>query len=623
MTSNAQASVSKPNVTLNNSEKGKQQDNGLHNLRFARNWNKKRETFNNPKPERKTNAVSKKLPLERRGRQKGAELDFWDNHLNVDLVGSERVDSKHFSSKKHNLNHLLNFSFTPRETTHESRCNQKYARNIMKHSKGRFLQANCQFIVKKGNDYSKHKIDADLPVDWDLVEEVRFHSLSSESIVCPICLHAPTAAKITKCGHIYCWSCMLHYLALSDQSYRKCPICFDAVYRQDLRSVLSVPKIDFKVGDEIVMCLMKRKKGSTISVPAPEKYEADLVSIEDDVTLYHKLLIASPSQVLRLIVSREKEQLEKQMVEEGNTPEVCFIESALQTLKEREASLKIASTTFEDVEVGASALPSCSPPSDFEIQKKHVEKDDYYFYQSKDGQHIYLHSLNVRMLCKEYGSLEQSPTEVKARIVEVEWSSMSEEGRKRHRYMQHLPLSCEFRIVELLLKPPILSEETVATFKVENSHRENERKRRAREEHKRDKHLKVEQQKRIHGIYPLPRYQLNNLHHFPICSNDSVTSPPSPTVSEVSLVQDTNDVKKEENENVLETQGKLPSFASMLKDGKKMNLATALVAEGEKNVVITDVEGYCSKPTHQYSLSDAFEAALILKDSKRKKKRKK
>lgn len=52
---------------------------------------------------------------------------------------------------------------------------------------------------------------------------------------CPICLGAPVAAKMTKCGHIYCWSCILHYLALSDNASRPCPICYESVGSKDLK----------------------------------------------------------------------------------------------------------------------------------------------------------------------------------------------------------------------------------------------------------------------------------------------------------------------------------------------------------------------------------------------------
>lgn len=52
---------------------------------------------------------------------------------------------------------------------------------------------------------------------------------------CPICLYPPLAARITRCGHIFCWPCVLHYLSLSDKSWSKCPICYEAVHTADLK----------------------------------------------------------------------------------------------------------------------------------------------------------------------------------------------------------------------------------------------------------------------------------------------------------------------------------------------------------------------------------------------------
>lgn len=41
---------------------------------------------------------------------------------------------------------------------------------------------------------------------------------------------------------------------------------------------------------------------------------------------------------------------------------------------------------------------------------------------------------------------------------------MLQEIRRRHRYLAHLPLTCEFSLCELTLQPPILSKETLDTF---------------------------------------------------------------------------------------------------------------------------------------------------------------
>ncbi len=57
---------------------------------------------------------------------------------------------------------------------------------------------------------------------------------------------------MTKCGHVFCYPCILHYLTLKEddkgrptaptlqapaQKWRRCPICWDAVYARDLKAV--------------------------------------------------------------------------------------------------------------------------------------------------------------------------------------------------------------------------------------------------------------------------------------------------------------------------------------------------------------------------------------------------
>ena len=40
----------------------------------------------------------------------------------------------------------------------------------------------------------------------------------------------------------------------------------------------------------------------------------------------------------------------------------------------------------------------------------------FYFYQSSDGQPIFLHALNVQMLVKQYGALEKCPPVIQAQV---------------------------------------------------------------------------------------------------------------------------------------------------------------------------------------------------------------
>lgn len=62
-----------------------------------------------------------------------------------------------------------------------------------------------------------------------------------EKTQCPICMEpAPqmTCPRVTKCGHLYCWPCLLHYLAYErEYAWKKCPLCADPIYKHDIRRV--------------------------------------------------------------------------------------------------------------------------------------------------------------------------------------------------------------------------------------------------------------------------------------------------------------------------------------------------------------------------------------------------
>merc|ERR1719419_1337667 len=161
-------------------------------------------------------------------------------------------------SKKQNYNHLLNFQYNARGPVsnainrgrnnrgHRGNSKQHYqAPNRKAYNKSHYLQANCQFIVKSSGDYSVHSVDPDTLVEWSQIEQVHLKTSGSDLTSCPICLFPPTAAKISRCGHVFCWPCILHYLALSDDSYRKCPICDQNIEKADLKSVIAVPQKDF------------------------------------------------------------------------------------------------------------------------------------------------------------------------------------------------------------------------------------------------------------------------------------------------------------------------------------------------------------------------------------------
>ncbi|XP_019718278.1 E3 ubiquitin-protein ligase RNF10 isoform X2 [Hippocampus comes] len=603
--------------------------------------------------------------------------------------------------KKISLNHLLNFTFEPRGGNGAvgdggyscwGRRN-KWGHKHKPFNKELFLQANCQFVVTDDQDYKAHFTDPDTLVNWDCVQQVRIYSHEVPS--CPICLYPPVAARITRCGHIFCWPCILHYLSLSDKTWSKCPICYEAVHTVDLKSVVAMETKQYVVGDVITMRLMRREKGAVVAMPSSQwvKVEEPVRFGDTSLSPYSKLLLTSSTQVLSL-VEDEKAVLQAQLCQEEGA-QACFIQSALCHLQEQEemllkqqtgtdnsfdsSSLAVVlpaspvdevvtiNSSFKVAQVLAAEGLHVSPedtlesvveePTDVldpaqhhiydeetpakESEQSHTQTSQvhgpfYYFYQAEDCQQMFLHPVNVRCLLREYGSLEASPDSITATVVEIEGHTVTEDIRRRHRYLSHLPLTCEFSICELSLQPPILSKETMDTFADELEKRKRLRQKKARDEKRREKRIEIEENKK-QGKYPEMHIGLENLQHFPAFGSPPPTSstlvhpdftllPPSPLSSSPSsdgMMFPSLNGQSSPIVGSVEDDSHCMSFAQMLRDGKARIDGPRITTKKEKLLAPpaadsdgeSDASDRAPVPNFQNSFSQAFEKALLQLDS--------
>lgn len=72
--------------------------------------------------------------------------------------------------------------------------------------------------------------------------------------------------------------------------------------------------------------------------------------------------------------------------------------------------------------------------------------------------------MNVNMLEMQYGSLEKSPLVISGKLIEKEVTSITEDARRRMRYLCHLPLASQFEIAEIDLFPAFISKEVLSSF---------------------------------------------------------------------------------------------------------------------------------------------------------------
>lgn len=141
------------------------------------------------------------------------------------------------------------------------------------------------------------------------------------------------------------------------------------------------------------------------------------------------------------------------------------------------------------VEKDAPLMPSSDNGSKRPLLHQNDSKDQkdnddaYNFYQSVDGQHIILHSLNMKCLLHHYGSNDFLPTRVSGKIVEMETVTQSEAIRRRYRFLSHFSLTTTFQICEIDMRES-LPPEAFAPFMDEIKKREKQRKERARKEQK-------------------------------------------------------------------------------------------------------------------------------------------
>lgn len=475
-------------------------------------------------------------------------------------------------SKKQSLNHLLNFNYTPRDRDQSIQLNKTgnircYVKKIT-YNKEQYLQANCQFVVRAGEDYTSILTTPDHLVDWTKIEQV--NNFSSEEPQCPICLYPPVAAKMTKCGHIYCWPCILHYLALSDKAWRKCPICYDAIHVPDLRSCVLKPYHSYTVGEFVTFELMHRGKTSmkveNTSEVGKKSVEIPLFNSNKGNTFLTKLLLARTPEIFA-IIDREQKELENQLVVDGvDCPENIFVRQALEQLKERKKNVQ----SGEIVSASIVSQPVCmskssadelsgltakeyptgnaksdeivdmdqSSRADFMIDEDNnfslsdidivptlscASSDYYHFYQSTDGQPLFLHSMNTRMLQAMYGSLDKSPQKITGKIVHKDSSSMSEDLRKRLKYLQHLPICTQFEVVEIEFKQDIIAPEVLVQFKGEVSRRRKDRQKRARAERIRERQIFEFNERQLgKAMARSAKINIDSTKHFPSCGTSNL-----------------------------------------------------------------------------------------------------
>ncbi|KAJ7045028.1 hypothetical protein C8F04DRAFT_1067458 [Mycena alexandri] len=298
-----------------------------------------------------------------------------------------RRASKMASNPSLNLNHLLNFTLPPRQTQPPPslpRRSRKTGTHQGIWNKERFVNAQYRFVMNPNGDYTVHFADPDIFFQWQDILQViipRSSALASAAAsgertgqdeghtTCPICLSPPTAPRMTKCGHVFCFPCILHYLNTSENKWARCPICFDSVNEKQLKSVKwfdgplyfeedaegpvagsssSGSALDNlfetapRAGSTMRMRLMQRPQITTLALPRSHTWPSDLLPPHQapfhflpDVFDYAKFMLATPSYLVTDLTQDLNELASERRVLSGMTDDlgVLFVDAAEEKIQ--------------------------------------------------------------------------------------------------------------------------------------------------------------------------------------------------------------------------------------------------------------------------------------------------
>ncbi|KAJ2508106.1 hypothetical protein IWW47_000777 [Coemansia sp. RSA 2052] len=458
--------------------------------------------------------------------------------------------------EKASLNHLLNFSLPvrlppppaalrPRRRAAEGAVSERQAEL----SRATFINANFRFVLKPMYWLSMVQIvtQADVQLDWSWIERV-IMPVAGETVACPICLSPPVAARVAKCGHVFCHPCALRYLSFDSECGmvpKKCPICWAMIAGDDLlpvhfweaqyhtgpadktadaspHSQLSVARLIS--GAHITMRLMKRPQAVNICLPRTtlsRVYSKEIAehtakpaagtaggqpplesqhfpwTFTEGALPFAKFILAG-HDYNQAQYSRELEELGREMAEEAaDSLSQMYIEWAMTSV---ETLLKAAqSPTASDRRLEARAMteqgyhkssgdPAAigaavgggSPTHANGSRESELHPEQYYyFYQADDGQHIYMHPLEIRILAQEHGGFDNLPDTVSIEVKHAVESTITDEVRRRFRFLQHLSLRCDVIFIESDLRG-LASAKTISAYRTQLQQREKQHAARAR-----------------------------------------------------------------------------------------------------------------------------------------------
>lgn len=471
-------------------------------------------------------------------KKKGKKKFKWDNaESHSELLGFDQYGPSPFEPDTgYSINDVDIYQFKQRPIKKRGHKGSHFS--VSQH-----VQANHRFILKpnRNQDYFFATYDHDYFVEWDDIFMVL--AKRNSEYLCPICREEDLVCPvISKCGHIFCWPCILHYMLYASENegegWRKCPLCEELVFKDCLKFAKVYIKTPPVEKGKATFKLAFRNKASSVV-----KYYEESDSGKEERNKFENLEVfyndSEAYNITRIRVCQEYDlifdQYRTRLNEDckeaenlGDTFRVSFCQEALESIDELSKEIQeelefiyqqraLKENNMDEIDQSDNSdqkhnLVTENPESsekDFgaydclaNTQKREkyetIAKESsgsYFFFQLNDETNSFLDPLCMRVLLKEYGSYSNLPLKITSTILEIEEYNMTEALRNKYKPIGHLPLAAEFKFIEIDLSN-LVSYETYETFEKQIRTRENLRKRRIVQEKKYNDKAKLIEEKK-------------------------------------------------------------------------------------------------------------------------------
>lgn len=408
---------------------------------------------------------------------------------------------------------------------------------IITRPREQFVQSNYRFVVDPDAQAALHpcKLFADAMVPWNIVDLV-FVPHESD---CPICLHPLRCPRVTPCGHVFDYVCMLQLFAhaTADDRPPRCPLCAQYLSEPLLKPCAFSKNRMPVVGALTKLRLVSRPRSSMLCQPHTVPHPTDYVPIirSADVPFYSRIAYAARSFLLGLVeqavadlhgILREDPVLSPfvsvALSDLKNRKKILWARSDVAQISRADGDSKkvvlnpplLSSPKLQGLEtnfmhnVSDSYTQASTPVTDKStisftppLSSNAIDKSRWYFYQDNNAGNTFLHPVNHRCLSTEFdGNFDMAMDIIDGEVLQITRHTMDAHLRKRYRFLEHLPVGCEFAFVELDLTR-MLSERTLALHRAELKERRSVRKKKEIALAKESKRVEREQSKSLREYF--------------------------------------------------------------------------------------------------------------------------